>query len=348
MAVVKKLSVENIRCHGNFTIALSPDVTVITGDNGSGKTSLLEAIYVALQGTSFKGSDHDMLRYESPWWRIEVEFGSYLKRSISFDPALVSGRKKITIEDKIANRLPAKHKIPVVLFEPDDLRLLHGSPTRRRQFIDRLVSQLDPIYHSSLLKYERALKQRNNLLKKDYISKDELFVWDVSLSEYGAYLIEKRIAFIEQINSRLNDIYNSIADSSDLVSVHYSNTYIGDIKQKLLNDLTAHLARDKVLGFTSTGPHRHDVIFRFNEVSALDVASRGEVRTIVLAIKFIETELIEQITNVKPIVLLDDVFSELDDKRQAGLLSSSNQTIITSTKMPKGMGKNTKVINLPK
>ncbi len=346
MAVVKKLSIQNIRSHDKFAVKLSPTVTVITGANGSGKTSLIEAIYLSLQGTSFKGSDHDMLRYESPWWRIDIEFDSYIKRTVTYDPSLQTGRKKITIDDKTMYRLPQKHKHPVVLFEPEDLRLLHGSPTRRRQFIDRFISQLDPIYLSVFHKYERALKQRNSLLKKPHSSKDELFAWDIALSEYGAYIIEKRIAFIEQINSRLNEAYNSISNSGDLVSVHYSHTYIGDIKQKLLNDLHHHIEHDAITGFTSTGPHRHDVIFKFNNFSALDVASRGEVRTIVLAMKFIEVEIIEQITNIKPIILLDDVFSELDDDRQKSILLANNQVIITSTKLPSNISTKIKTIKL--
>ena len=335
MTVVKKLSVQNIRSHDKFTTKLSPTVTVVTGSNGSGKTSLIEAIYIALQGTSFRGTDNDVLRHEAPWWRIDIEFSSHIKRIITFDPTLTSGRKKITIDDKIIHRMPTKHKLPVVLFEPDDLRLLQGSPTRRRQFIDRFIIQLDPIFSSAVHKYERALKQRNNLLKKPHTTQNELFIWDITLSEYGAYIIEKRIAFIEQINSQLNDVYNSIAKSDDIISVHYSNTYIGDIKQKLLNDLHNHMERDKLLGFTSTGPHRHDVMFKFNDSPALDVASRGEVRTIVLAIKFIEVKIIEQITNIKPIILLDDVFSELDDSRQKYLMDSQKgQIIITSAHTP--------------
>jgi DNA replication and repair protein RecF len=330
---------------------LSPSVTVIVGNNGSGKTSIIEAIYVALQGTSFKGSDNDILRYESPWWRIEIEFDNFIKRVITYDPELSTGRKKIVIGDKVMYRLPIKYKQPVVLFEPDDLRLLHGSPTRRRQFIDRFISQLDPIYQSAIHKYDRALKQRNNLLKKHRVGQNELFVWDIALSEYGAYIIEKRVAFIEQINSKLNDQYNSIAKSRNVASVNYSNTYIGDIKQKLLNDLHGHIERDKALGFTSTGPHRHDVIFRFNGYSALDVASRGEVRTIVLAIKFMEVEIIEQITNVKPIILLDDVFSELDGSRRQAITKYLRhyQTIITTTDADvviKGFKKNTNLVKL--
>jgi DNA replication and repair protein RecF len=333
MTVVKKLNLQNIRSHDKFKLELSPTVTVIVGNNGSGKTSIIEAIYVALRGASFKGSDQDILRYDTPWWRIEIEFDNFTKRTINYDPELSLGRKKIVIGDKVMYRLPAKYKQPVVLFEPDDLRLLHGSPTRRRQFIDRFISQLDPMYQSVIHKYDRALKQRNNLLKKQRVAQNELFVWDIAISEYGAYIIEKRIAFIEQINSKLNDQYNSIAKSHNVASVHYSNTYIGDIKQKLLNDLHSHVERDKALGFTSTGPHRHDVIFRFNNFSALDVASRGEVRTIVLAIKFMEVEIIEQITNIKPIILLDDVFSELDASRRQAITKylKDYQTIITTT-----------------
>jgi DNA replication and repair protein RecF len=207
------------------------------------------------------------------------------------------------------------------------------------------------MYQNAVHKYERALKQRNNLLKKHQVWQNELFVWDIALSEYGAYIIEKRIAFIEQINSKLDERYNSIAMSHNIASVHYSNTYIGDIKQKLLNDLHSRIERDKVLGFTSTGPHRHDVIFRFNGYSALDVASRGEVRTIVLAIKFMEVEIIEQITNIKPIVLLDDVFSELDASRRKAITKylKDYQTIITTTDADvviKGFKKNANLINL--
>lgn len=346
MVVVKKLSVQNIRSHDKYTVLLSPTITVITGNNGSGKTSLIEALYIALQGSSFKGSDKDVLRHQSPWWRIDIEFDDYIKRAITFNPESTTGRKKIIIDDKTMYRLPVKYKYPVVLFEPDDLRLLHGSPTRRRQFIDRFVAQLDPLYSVALHKYERALRQRNNLLKKTYVAKNELFVWDIALSEYGSYIIEKRIAFIEQINNQLNEAYNIIAKSSDVVSIHYSHTYIGDIKQKLLNDLHNHSDRDALIGFTSTGPHRHDVIFQFNNSPALDVASRGEVRSIVLALKFLEVNIIEQIVGQKPIILLDDVFSELDDNRQKSLLSAKNQVIITSTKLPKNIGMKIKTVQL--
>lgn len=219
-----------------------------------------------------------------------------------------------------------------MLFEPEDLRLLHGSPARRRQFIDRFVSQLNPLYGPSLRKYERALKQRNNLLKSAYIQDDQLFAWNVALAEHGAYIIEQRIAFIEQLNQNLAQLYQDIAGTHDDVSIHYSHTFVGDIKQKLLNELHAHLDRDRYMGSTSVGPHRHDVIFEINHSPALSTASRGEARTIVLALKFLEVDIIEQLTGKTPIILLDDVFSELDATRQKLLTShlKGHQIIITS------------------
>lgn len=338
MTVVTKLSVQHIRSHDSFVALLSPGVTVITGKNGSGKTSLIEALYVALQGSSFKGVDGDMLRGGKTWWRIDVAFEDDNKRTVSYDSERETARKKFVIDDHIAYRLQPKRKYPVVLFEPDDLRLLQGSPTRRRQFIDRFISQLDPLYAVSLRKYERALKQRNNLLKKQYTEADELFVWNVALSEYGAYIIEKRIAFIEQINSKITDAYSDIAGLHDDVSVHYSHTFIGDIKQKLLTELDHASARDAIVGSTSVGPHRHDILFLFNNSPAQSSASRGEVRTIVLALKFLEVDIIEQIVGQKPLILLDDVFSELDERRQKALSEHvrAHQIIITTTHLAAG------------
>jgi len=333
MAVITKLAIQNIRSHSRYDVEFSSGVTVITGPNGSGKTTLLESLYISLQGTSFKGSDSEVLRSESPWWKIDILFDDTQKRTIKFDPSRTSGRKQFVIDSKNHYRMPPKHKYPVVLFEPEDLRLLHGSPSRRRQFIDRFISQLNPLYGISLRKYERALRQRNNLLKRFNTPSDQLFAWDIALSEHGSYIIEQRIVFIEQINSRLNEAYQEIAHSSDEVSVHYSHTYVGDIKQKLLGELHAHLDKDRHLGSTSVGPHRHDVIFEFNHSPALTVASRGEVRTIVLALKFLEVDIIEQLTGLKPLILLDDVFSELDLERQKALSDTirSHQIVITST-----------------
>lgn len=336
MTFIQALRVKNIRSHTELSVDFSPEVTIITGANGSGKTSLLEALYVSLQGTSFKGSDSDLLQKDAPWWKIDTILDTQQTRTIKFDPSKATGRKQFVIDSKTTARLPAKQKHPVVLFEPEDLRLLHGSPSRRRQFIDRFIGQLNPLYGPTLRKYERALKQRNNILKTNSFSHfqdEQLFAWNIALAEYGAYIIEQRIAFIEQINQHLTERYQEIAHTTDAIGIHYSHTFVGDIKQKLLNELHAHLQKDSYLGSTSVGPHRHDVIFTINTIPTVSGASRGEARTIVLALKFLEINLIEQLTSKQPIILFDDVFSELDMARQQALSNHTKgyQIIITTT-----------------
>lgn len=331
MSLITTIRVQNVRAHKTYSLAVSPNVTLVTGANGSGKTSLIEALYVALQGSSFKGSDSDILARDAPWYRIDVEFDDEAARTVKFDPNRETGRKQFIVDGKTNYRLLQQFKYPVVLFEPDDLRLLGGSPARRRLFIDTFISQLDPQYAQSLRRYERALKQRNALLKQQ-TTNDSLFAWDVSLSEYGAYIIAQRLRFTDELNERLNGAYESIAHTDDRVTVAYFHAAHANLQQKLLSDLHAHAEKDKILGFTSTGPHRHDVLFSFNGSPALSVASRGEVRSIVLALKFLEVKIIEDSTGKKPVILLDDVFSELDKDRQNYLIDSTkeNQIIITS------------------
>jgi len=325
MTRITHLRVQHVRTHSQRSVDVSPDVTLITGQNGSGKTSLIEAVYIALQGSSFKGGDSEILQYEQPWYRIDLTFDDKTVRTIKFDSERTAGRKQFDIDGKRNYRLTYQHKYPVVLFEPEDLRLLNGSPSRRRQFIDRFISQIDPQYGVALRRYERALKQRNSLLKVMTTTNDDLFAWNVSLSEYGAAIVSRRQYFIDQLQGKLPATYRSISQTDDNVVVRYSTHYSGAIQQRLLSELYSHTERDKLLGFTSIGPHRHDVLFEFNGNPAMTVASRGEVRTIVLALKFLEVEIIESLANKQPIILLDDVFSELDESRQKSLIAEFKQ-----------------------
>lgn len=328
--IIRSLAVENIRTHDTFRHKLSPNVTLITGPNGSGKTTLLEAIAVALSGKSFKGTDNELLRQSSDWWRIDMELDEQ-ERVVKFNPANQTKRKTFVIDDKTTARMPVAAVYPTVLFEPDDLRLLHGSPSRRRQFIDRFIAQIHPSYTRIIHRYERALQQRNKLLKSGG-NHASLFAWNVSLSEYGAHIIDARVRLIEQLNAGLQTTYDTIAQSKDMVSIHYSHTLIDHTQQKLLSELEAHYERDRILGVTTVGPHRHDVLFRFNDSPAISVASRGEARTVILALKFLEVDIIQNLTGQPPIVLLDDVFSELDERRQTHLATKfkNHQIIMTS------------------
>ncbi len=331
MDALSAIKVQHVRVHKAYQLAISPNVTLITGANGSGKTSLIEALYIALRGTSFKGSDTDVLMRDAPWYRIDVTGGDGSGRTVKFDPSKTNGRKQFIIDGKTNYRLLDRYKYPVVLFEPDDLRLLNGSPSRRRDFIDHFISQLNPRYALSLRRYDRALKQRNALLKVDAAA-SQLFAWDVSLSEYGGFIITERQKHVAALNTRLNGVYGAIAHTNDVVAMRYSYDEPGDASQRLLASLHHNAQRDAYVGYTTVGPHRHDVLFDFNGIPALNGASRGEVRSVVLALKFLEVETIEAIVGKPPVILLDDVFSELDKDRQSYLLdlTKRNQIIITS------------------
>ena len=330
--ILKTLRVQNFRTHSDFILEIGEKSTLISGANGSGKTSLLEAIYFALQGTSFRSSDKEILRNDgSSWFRIDLKDSKDSLRTIIFNDAIQKSKKQFLVDGNKKARLSSNLRIPVVLFEPDDLQLLSGSPTRRRNFLDYFLSQIFPSFQLALARYNKALKQRNNLLKRDNVSKDELFPWNLMLAEYGAEIISKRQDFLELLNSKIEEVYFEISGVKDEIEIDYLGEKIS--KNEILAILSENIERDKILGYTNFGPHKHDIQFIFNKKPAQNVASRGENRSLVLALKFIETDILADLTSKRPIVLLDDVFSELDDDRQKLLTKhfSKYQTIITST-----------------
>mgnify|MGYP000993502997 FL=1 len=330
--ILKTLRVQNFRTHSDFILEIGEKSTLISGANGSGKTSLLEAIYFALQGTSFRSSDKEILRNDgSSWFRIDLKDSKDSLRTIIFNDAIQKSKKQFLVDGNKKARLSANLRIPVVLFEPDDLQLLSGSPTRRRNFLDYFLSQIFPSFQLALARYNKALKQRNNLLKRDNVSKDELFPWNLMLAEYGAEIISKRQDFLELLNSKIEEVYFEISGVKDEIIIDYLGEKVS--KNEILAILSENIERDKILGYTNFGPHKHDIQFIFNKKPAQNVASRGENRSLVLALKFIETDILADLTSKRPIVLLDDVFSELDDERQKLLTKhfSKYQTIITST-----------------
>ena len=330
--ILKTLRVQNFRTHSDFILEIGEKSTLISGANGSGKTSLLEAIYFALQGTSFRSSDKEILRNDgSSWFRIDLKDSKDSLRTIIFNDAVQKSKKQFLVDGNKKARLSANLRIPVVLFEPDDLQLLSGSPTRRRNFLDYFLSQIFPSFQLALTRYNKALKQRNNLLKRDNVSKDELFPWNLMLAEYGAEIISKRQDFLELLNSKIEEVYFEISGVKDEIKIDYLGEKVS--KNEILAILSKNIERDKILGYTNFGPHKHDIQFIFNKKPAQNVASRGENRSLVLALKFIETDILADLTSKRPIVLLDDVFSELDDDRQKLLTKhfSKYQTIITST-----------------
>lgn len=333
---LSEISLHQFRSHHEATFQLDPSVTFICGPNGAGKTNILEAIYILFAGKSFRDGDEDLIEFDRDWWRVEGLVDE-VRRDVRYQLAQQRS-KQLHIDEVSKGRFTYRHQLPVVLFEPDDLMMIHGSPSARRRYIDECVLSVSPTYRQTVAKYERSLLQRNNLLKNKSLSpaarKDSLFVWDVSLSELGAEIIKQRMAMIEKLNDHLGTIYSHIADKPQTLELRYeSKSHLPPSSSTLLQELHHALSHDVMRGMTTVGPHRDDIDFLLNGASAKRTASRGEVRSIVLAVKKTYADLLETATGKMPIVLLDDVFSELDEIRQQKLLGlmTGNQTIITDT-----------------
>lgn len=324
--IIKSIKLTNFRNHTTYSLACQKDTTLILGKNGWGKTSVLEAIYILTRGKSFRATDAEIMRRGSEYYRIELEYSSGEKTIATYD----GKTKTFLAEAKKTRRLPKKHQYPSVLFLPSDLNLISHAPSRRRDYFDRIFSQLSPTYQVALSKYNKALKQRNELLKNDYLRPDALFSWNLLLAKYGSELYLSRQKLTKEINDRLTTIYQSIAKNEDEVFIKYKSEVT--TPDAYIKTLESSFNKDTYLGHTSFGVHHDDYIFEFNHETADGSASRGETRSIVLALKFIEADLIFQKLGQKPLVLLDDVFSELDETRRKCLIENfkDNQVIITS------------------
>lgn len=329
--IIKTVTLTNFRNHSNYQLECNNETSLILGSNGWGKTSVLEAIYILTRGKSFRATDPEIIKRDTDYYRITLEYLNGETITATYD----GKNKTFTILDKKTKRLPKKNKYPIVLFLPSDLNLISHSPGRRRDYFDRIFTEFDESYTNNLHKYEKALRQRNELLKNDQITPDSLFSWNLILAKYGTDLFKLRKTFIHEINQKLTPTYHSIADNNDEINITYK-TDINDLsEQKYLNQLEQSYERDHYLGHTTFGIHRDDYIFNFNHKLADGSASRGETRSIILALKFIESDLIHQKTLKPPIILLDDVFSELDEVRRHCLVKNfkDNQVIITSVEM---------------
>lgn len=326
--IIKSIKLTNFRNHKSYYLDCKPTTTLILGENGCGKTSVLEAIYILTQGKSFRATDPDIIKRDKDFYRIELEYDTGEKIIASYDKKT----KTYKIKDKKTRRLPAKHKYPVILFLPSDLNLITGAPSRHRDYFDRFFSILSPEYATALNKYNKALLQRNKLLKDEFLSPGALFPWNILLAKNGVVLNNLRNTFIEEINQALTDTYRSIAENNDEVRIKYSTDFKDLTENQYLNLLEKNYEKDRILTHTSFGVHRDDFEFVFNKSLADGSASRGETRSIILALKFIEAKIITEKLDQKPIILLDDVFSELDNKRRKCLINNfkNHQVIITS------------------
>ena len=325
---------QHFRSYTDGSFEFDPGVNIVVGPNASGKTTLLEAVLVGTQGKSFKARDNELIADGADWTRVDTgteETTRIFKLQTSGDKLL----KTFEISGHEYKRLPSSKALPVVLFEPNHLLLLHGAPELRRNFLDDLISQLDPGFGTVRRHYKRVLMQRNALLKSPTApSADQLFVWNLRLSELGGKIVGERYDLLTRFNNKISTLYSSIAGHETKLELSYSSSISPlHYETKLLQKLEHNFARDSALGFTSSGPHREDVYISINGQNAAQAASRGEIRTLLLALKMLEATFIEKARGVRPLLLLDDVFSELDGKRRQALVTflKPYQSLITTT-----------------
>ena len=326
--IIDSIKLFNFRNHATYSLQCTHNTSLILGENGSGKTSVLEAIYILTQGKSFRATDPDIIKRGTDYYRAEIIYSSGESSVVTYDGTV----KTFTSMNKKTRRLPSKSKYPVVLFQPSDLNLIDHAPSRRRTYFDRIFSQFDDSYATALSKYDKAIRQRNELLKSDTLSPESVFSWNIILSKYGTDLYDMRHRFIQEINSCLTPTYRSIANNHDEVNILYQTNITSTDSNKYLHALETNFDKDHYLGHTSFGVHRDDYVFSFNHTHADGSASRGESRSVILALKFIEADLIHIKSGKRPLILLDDVFSELDPTRRKCLVKNfqDNQVIITS------------------
>ena len=332
--IITKFSASNFRNLLVENLSFTPGLNILYGKNAQGKTNILEAIYFSAFGRALRGkSDSELVKWDEKESIIRIETN---KNGLEFitDVHIEKFGKKVSKFFSI-DKLPIKHmkdlfgKLLVVMFGPEDLKLIKSGPSERRRFMDMEICQLSPVYYNDIKEYHRILKHRNALLKtlqKDKSILDTLFAWDEQLVFYAGRISKTRGNFVERINVVANDIYKSIAGGEEISLVY---------KPSLISHDSLRKNRDKDIyrGTTSEGIHTDEIEFSINGTSARSFASQGQQRSAALSAKLAEISIIKETTGQDPILLLDDVLSELDSYRQEFLLSfvTTQQTILTAT-----------------
>lgn len=334
--MISTLRLQNFRSYTNESFEFYGGVNIVLGPNASGKTNLLEAVLVLARGGSYKARDNELIKFGKPWARLDGYFGSHF-RTVKIEQltGIEKASKTFELDKKPYKRLNLERTIPIVFFEPNHLQMITRGPDQRREYFDDLLERTEVGFRSLLANYRRVLAQRNSLLKQNPTrAKEQLFAWDVRLSELGEIVARSRSRLIDEINENIAKNYSQIAGHRSKVSLRYHHQFNPEnYSSKMLAKLESSAELDFERGFTAYGPHREDIAFTLNGQPIGVTASRGEVRSILLSLKIFELGLVEKTRSQKPIFLLDDVFSELDGARRLALVKylKKYQTIITTT-----------------
>jgi DNA replication and repair protein RecF len=345
---IKSLHVERFRNYEQEDISLVEGVNVFVGENAQGKTNALESIYMLAMGKSHRtNKDSDCIKWGAESANIDsTVVVKNRERRLSIDlrvgskKAQVNGVSQAKMTDFVGH-------FQVVLFAPEDLQLVKGAPGARRRFIDMELGQTQPKYLYHLSQYHRTLQQRNSLLKSGNVDMVYLESFDAQLVEHGAQVLHRRFRFLQRMRELSQDIYRSISDNREQLTIQYAcsisslkdgptTVALQEIGEAFEKALEAKRTSDQFAGHTTVGPHRDDLVFNLDGQSVHAYASQGQQRTIALSLRLAEIDFIHQEIGEYPVLLLDDVLSELDDLRQKNLvlaMSEKVQTIITTASL---------------
>ncbi len=333
--VIKSLKLKNYRNYEFLDVTFDPKTNILYGDNAQGKTNILEALYLSGTTKSHRGTkDRDMIRFSCEESHLETVIE---KRGTEFQ--IDMHLKKNSPKGIAINKIPIRKAadlfgmIHFVFFSPEDLNIIKDGPSGRRRFVDLELSQLDKVYLSNLSNYNRVINQRNSLLKNIGNQRElmeTLDIWDLQLAEYGNKVIETRENFLKKINTIISDIHYKLTGGRERISLTYEKS---NGQLSLEQALKKNRERDIRMKSTSVGPHRDDICFMSGTLDIRKFGSQGQQRTAALSLKLSEIELVKELIKDTPVLLLDDVLSELDKHRQNYLLDSIHdiQTVITCT-----------------
>ncbi len=348
---IRTLTLEHFRNYPAHSIAFGDDpVHVLLGPNGAGKTNILEAVsLLSLVKSCQRAEEADIIAWGAEYYRVRSEVQSDMgeEKTLEVVSQLAPVRQKVCFINDV--RVPIGDMVgvlPTVIFLPQDLELFSGAPVIRRMFLDRLLSQVSPHYLQTLMQYQKIVKQRNSLLRSiaDGVARrGDLAVWDEKAAETGTVVMLRRLELAEMLQCTVLEEWHDLGeDWPDAKMIYERKGERRDFEgaKKEMLDLLSHFQeRDIILKSTTVGPHRDDWKIIVDGRDIATFASRGQQRTSVLALLFLQVSYLEMQRSEKPVILLDDVFSELDDRHQKSLLSSleEHQVLITGTHIPENV-----------
>jgi DNA replication and repair protein recF len=346
---IKKIQVENFRNLENIKIEFSDGINIIYGNNAQGKTNIIEAIYVFSFGKSFRATKEiELLKFDKDYFLSKIDIikkDRDTEMSFGFDK--ITNKKMIKINGVIQKKVSdIIGKLNIVVFKPEDIKIVTDSPTIRRKYIDFVISSISKSYLDNITKYKKVLEERNNLLKeikirfkgnKKLLETDQnlLDVYDKILSKLNIDIYNERNKIINKLNTYIYDIHLKLTENytkSENLHIKYVSNVAEDI-EKMYNNLSKSRLNDISKGYTSLGIHRDDYIISINSLDVSIYGSQGQKKSSIISLKLSELKVIEEVIGEKPVLLLDDYMSELDEKRRLKFLDiiEDIQIIITTT-----------------